>query len=329
MNIPKDIINAINRNQSFVITGHISPDGDCLGSSVALSMALSNIGKEVFIPSLGSFKGKYSFLAQYGEKFSKLTKKADIAIVLDCSTPDRVDWGIFGTQPSIPLIIIDHHKGNMMFGEINWVEVDKPAVAQMIYYLLNEMSIQINEKIASALYVAILTDTGKFSFPNTTPEIFRVAADLVELGASPKILTEKLYYCNSESFLKNIGIALTSLRSYLNGEVIFMTIKNKDVLQYSTSITESEGIIDFAMSLKNVKVAVLLKEIDSNNVKASLRSRDDIDTSSIARIFGGGGHKNAAGCSIYGNLDYAEDVLLSAITNILQRKGTVNEEVTI
>ncbi len=307
----------IQDSENILVVSHIDSDGDSLGSAIALQLALSAIGKQVFVPAPTRFPQRYSFLHRYTNGWGNVPQKPDIIIAVDCSSEERIDWGDFLSTNGIPLINIDHHDGNHNFGDVNWLDPNAAAAGEMIYELLREIPAPIDENAASALYVAIMTDTGRFSFGNTTSKTLAIAAALVEIGADPKYLTTETYFNFSEEYFRNIGIALFNSRSYNNGRILFLTLDRATTQNFLTSPKDSEGIIDFAMAVRNVDVAVLFKEMSRNNIRISMRSRRGIDIDNVAKYFGGGGHPNAAGCSIEGTLATAQEGVLKQIRKLM------------
>ncbi len=315
--IPQDLIDLIERSDSLAILSHKNSDGDSLGSVIALERALTKIGKHIHIPAPTTFPQRYSFMHKYSNGWGNFPNKVDAIISVDCSTPDRIDWGEFQRPEGIPLANIDHHDGNQNFGDINWVKPSAAAAGVLVYKLIRSLDIPIDKETASALYVAIMTDTGRFSFSNTNPDALRIASELIEFGAEPKYLTTEVYFNFSEGYMRNIGIALFNSRSFHRGRILFLTLDRATMRSFSTSPDDSEGIIDFAMSVRNVDVAALFKEITSNKIRVSLRSRRGINVAKVAEHFGGGGHPNAAGCTISDNLVMAQTAVLENIRKLL------------
>ncbi len=316
--MPLDKIKRLIRDsKNILVVSHIDSDGDSLGSAIALQLALSAIGKQVFIPAPIKFPHRYSILSKYANGWGNVPQNPDIIIAADCSSEERIDWGDFKNTNNVPLLNIDHHDGNPNFGDVNWLDPNAAAAGEMVYRLLKDIPAPIDVNAASALYIAIMTDTGRFSFGNTTSKTLAIAAALVELGADPKYLTTETYFDFSEEYFRNIGIALFNSRSYNNGRILFLTLDRATTQNFLTSPEDSEGIIDFAMAVRNVDVAVLFKEISRKNIRVSMRSRRGIDIDNVAKYFGGGGHPNAAGCSIEGTLATAQEGVLKQIQKLL------------
>ncbi len=311
-----DIVELILERERIAVLSHVDADGDSLGSSVALQRALGQMGKKAFIPAPLDFPPRYSFLRKYANGWGAPVEP-DLLVVLDCSRPHRIDWGGLTRPEGVPMINIDHHDDNSRFGDLNWVDPGAAAVGQMVYSLLRALGAPIDERTASALYVALMTDTGRFSFGNTTADALSVAAELVRLGADPKFLTTEVYFNFSEEYVRNIGIALFNSKSFFGGRVLFLTLDRATTRNFATSMDEAEGIIDFAMAVRCVDVAALFRELAPRRISVSLRSRRGIDISQVARFFGGGGHPNAAGCTIKESLAAAQQAVLLQVKRLL------------
>ena len=311
------IVDALSRSRRIVALSHADSDGDSLGCLIALKRALECIGKEVFLPAPNSFPRRYAFMRKYTDGWGCIPQQCDAVLIVDCSIRDRIDWGEFRRNENIQLLNADHHESNTLYGDINWVDASSASAGEMIFKILNALHAPIDDTAAAALYIAIMTDTGRFSFANTTPNAMRTAAQLIALGANPKFLTAQVYFDFSEEHLRNIGIALFNSRSYNSGRIVFLTLDIATTRNLSTSPDDSDGIIDFAMAVRNVDVAALFREVSSKQVRVSLRSRRGINISEVARFFGGGGHPNACGCIIEGNLAMAQEAILNQIRRIL------------
>lgn len=315
--IHDNIIELISRSNSIVVVSHINGDGDSLGSIIAFKRAFTRLGKDIYLPAPEVFPRRYAFMQRYTNGWRHVPRKCDLIVALDCSISERIDWGKFQAPQNVKLINIDHHDGNPNFGDFNWVEPSVSAVGELVFELLEEFSAPIDESSANALYTAIMTDTGRFSFGNTTSHSMQVAAKLIALGADPKYLTTEIYFNFSEEYLRNIGIALFNSRSFHDGRILFLTLDKATTRNFSTSLDDSEGIIDFAMAVRNVDIAALFKELEPDRIRVSMRSRRGVAVNEIAKSFGGGGHPNAAGCTISGNLAIVQQAILTAIKKLL------------
>jgi len=315
--VPQEMLSVLRTSKQIVGLMHIGADGDSIGSLIAFQRAFTKLGKKVYIPAPDYVPARYQFMQKYANGWGYIEDGIDAIVVIDCSSSARIDWGNFERIDGVPLLNIDHHEGNPDFGDFNWVDPSRAAAGIMVYELLKKLSATIDEKSANALYVALMTDTGRFAFSNADFETFQIAAELVELGASPKYLTSEVYFNFSEDYLRNIGIALFNSRSFHGGRILFLTLDRATMRNFSTSPENSEGIIDFAMAVRDVDVAVLFKELGPNKICVSLRSRRGLDICRVAERFSGGGHPNAAGCTINNNLAYTQKVILNLTRKVL------------
>jgi phosphoesterase RecJ-like protein len=330
MTSPKDkIIEALGVGRSFIVLGHVDPDGDCLGSMLALSTYLSEqAGKRVFVPAPRFWPARYGFLEKYRNGNGKpIETDVDTVVILDCSTDDRVDWGDLDQTDfnDKTHIVLDHHREGLPFGELNWIDPDAASVGELVYEILKAFDAKITPAIAESLYCAIVTDTGRFTFNNTGENSLRVCAELVAKGGiNPSEITKKLYANISEEYLRNIGIALYNSRTYEDARIVLLTLDKASVKSFSTTFDETEGIVDLAMSVRGAEVAALFKEIERNMIHVSLRSRGAIDVGAIAASLGGGGHRNAAGCTLGMPLSLAREIVLDRFGTALldaEKKG--------
>lgn len=305
--IPADIAEILKSNSSFAVTYHINSDGDCIGCALALYEALTSMNKEVTVLAPDGPSGRYSFLNHF-DKINlthELDYKPDVFIVLDCPTPDRTGKMAEILKEHSLVINIDHHQKNSEFGNINYIDTNMGAVGQQIYKILGKIPAEITPGIAEALYVSCMTDTGNFRFSNTTPDILRLAAELLPLVKVDKIF-ENVYESRTEEDVRLIGEVLSNINIENNGKIVWSVIP--DGMDGDT-----EGVIDYLRSVNTARVAVLFRSPAEGEVKISLRSRGNIDVSKIAAAFGGGGHKAAAGASLDGPMDKAVELVLGEV----------------
>ncbi|MBN1755315.1 bifunctional oligoribonuclease/PAP phosphatase NrnA [bacterium] len=318
------IINLIQTTNSFVLASHTDPDGDSIGSLMALGMFLKQLGKNVYIQMRENVPPKYAFLIKDLTYCSDNVNDPEVFVVLDTSSIDRIDKvaNHLNTQEAF-ILNIDHHGDNLHFGDLNWVDPAYPAVGVMVFQILKEMGAEFTPLIATNLYTAILTDTGGFMFSNTTPEVLEQAAFLTKKGATPGWIASQVYLNHSKNYLINVGIALNNLQFYMDDQILFMVMDNRSVLRSSSSFSETEGIVDFTLKVKGVKVGVLFKEVQREHIRISMRSNGFVDVAHICAEFGGGGHHNAAGCTFYDTLENSQQTILQKIINVLKAQ---NEE---
>jgi phosphoesterase RecJ-like protein len=310
------IKDVIQRSRTFFIAGHIKPDGDTIGSALALSSLLKRLGKKPEIYSRETVPEYFSFLdgAKKIQVTDKVCKEYDCAIILECVNTERMGDIISLDQASF-IINIDHHIHFNNFGTVNYVDPAASSSAELVYNIFKYFDMGITEHEAEALYIGLVTDTGKFQQTNARPPAFEMAAELVKAGVLPSKIYEKIYACKTRSSLKLLGLALNTLKVTPSGLVSYMEIKQAMYRRSRSNVTETEEIINYAMMIPGVTVGMLFRETETPGlVKISFRSRSVFDVNKTAQHFGGGGHKNAAGCSIKGTLKQAEAAVLKHLS---------------
>jgi phosphoesterase RecJ-like protein len=318
------ILELINGSQRILITSHRDPDGDSIGSQLALDGFLQSYGKLTRIINQGCLPLRYVFLDPQKriEEFNLGTEeknfdfKPDLVFVLECPSLERLGEVKKILPAESKLVNIDHHPDNERFGTLNYVDLKASAVGEMIYSLLKDQNFPISPMMANQIYAAILTDTGRFRYSNTSANCLNICAELIELGAEPKSLTQKIYFNHSLSFLKLLGTILGSLEVRNAGRICSMTIDRHLLSEFGVNHQEIEGIVNYSLFLSGVEIGLLFTEIEERKTKIRLRSQNDFDVSKLARIFGGGGHKNAAGCTLDYDLQKAKEVIFDQILKL-------------
>ena len=319
MKIPEDLLDFLRKRDQFFIATHISPDGDALGSSIALSLALESLGKETIIYDKDPVPEFYKFLPGH-ERFTQSLEsfasgepaqggQISNLILLDCNEIERT--GIEKIE-FVLSAVIDHHETESTFGDIKWIEPHAAATGLMLFYVIKELGVKITKDIAINLYAAIAIDTGTFRYSNTTPEVLRVAAELIEAGADPSYIAESLYETWSENRFRLLLKVLNTLE--INNDVVITLVTLDMFRETGASVSDTESFVGFSRILKSVNSSVLFREIENNYYKVSLRSKGkQINVAKVAAMFGGGGHRNAAGCKIRSDFKTAKETLLKAI----------------
>lgn len=296
------IIARMKRGGSVLIVSHISPDGDSIGSQLALCELVSQLGCKPMIVNHDSAFPKYAFLTKHklvnvfecGQSYPKF----DFAVILESPDLDRIGSVHDLLLPGCEVINIDHHRGNTMYGSLNWVDESVAAVGIMVYELFQAAGVAIDEDAADELFTAILTDTGRFRFGSTNPQAMRVCAELLEQGASTKKISDALYASYDENQLRMLGELLAKMELHHDGQSCLL-LSNKAIRdKYVNGSDELEGLSEYSLYTKGVKIGALLREIESDRTKVSLRCHEDYDVAAIAAVHGGGGHRNAAGCTV-------------------------------
>ncbi len=306
----------IDAHDGFLITSHVDPDGDAVGSSLGLAHALQSMGKEVTVAIDSPLPANLRFLPGSSEvrRAESLGRRFRAAFLLDCSDLDRAGQVVsLGLEPGAQIANVDHHVGNTGFGDPRLVCVEASATAEIVYEILDDYGVPLLPEVAGCLYTGILSDTGGFRFQNTTARALRIAARLLERGASAHGVAEELYMRRSASSLRILGLALASLEERNGGRVGALTITRAMFAEAKASPDEADGIVQFAKALDGTRVGVLIQETGPDEIRASLRSDGSVDVNAVAGQFGGGGHRNAAGLRVKGTLAEVRRELLLAI----------------
>ncbi|WLE97653.1 MAG: bifunctional oligoribonuclease/PAP phosphatase NrnA [Candidatus Electrothrix communis] len=325
---------AIASVNNFVLATHVGPDGDALGSTFGLAHILKMMGKEVICYLEQPVADVYSFLTPHlpiETDFERVVAFADkcgddvMGIALDCGDLGRLGEKGGELNNIQPFLVIDHHQGNKGFGDLHWVEPHRSSTGEMIYDLAEELGVadQLSREAAECLYTAIVTDTGSFRYDSTTGHTFAVAGKLIDRGVTPATVCQKIFDNASFGSLQLTQAVLASLQTFLDNQVAVIRVTREMLQQTGTTYEDSEGLINFPRSVKEVRVAVFLKEGEpgTDQITISLRAKGDCDVAKVAAQFSGGGHRNAAGCRVQGKtMDEVCAMLIPALEQALQQK---------
>ena len=320
MKIITEILEAINKCRTFFIAGHIKPDGDTVGSGLALASFLHRLGKKASMYSLEPVPQYLTFLnkAKTIKIMQKVPGEFDCAIILECLDLERMGNLITAEQAGV-LINIDHHSSFSNYGHINYIDSKASSSAELIFNIFKQFNMPILKHEAEALYVALVTDTGKFQQANSTPKAFRMAAELLEAGVVPTEIYGRLYATQSLPSLNLLGESLTGLKTAHFGKIAYFSITKKMYRHTHSGAADTEGIINHAMMIPEIIVGIFFRETETPGlIKVSMRSKDHFDVNRIAKHFGGGGHKNAAGCSIKGSIRSVEKMFLTHVGKLIK-----------
>jgi phosphoesterase RecJ-like protein len=287
----------------FLIACHENPEGDAIGSELALALALRRMGKTATVLNADPVPGNLRFLPGADTVvFEEDGSGYEVAVVLDCGSPERT--GRVGAElRKCPVLVnIDHHRTNGDLGELSLVDPDAAATGLLIHRVLVAMGYEIDLDVAVNIYVAVLTDTGSFHYGSSSPEAFAVAGEMVRRGVDPWAVAEKVYETQSENRLRLLGRVLESLEMTLGGKVASITTLRADLAAFSAGKDALEGFINHPRSIEGVEVAVSFREEEGGMFRVSFRSKGRVDVAAVATRFGGGGHHNAAGCTVPGPL---------------------------
>jgi bifunctional oligoribonuclease and PAP phosphatase NrnA len=296
------ICEAIRDRQRFVISSHSRPDGDSIGSQLAMAYALRALGKDVEVvnqdaaPSaLMAFPGVRSILVA-----DRVEGQFDAAIIMECSELKRT--GVEGLGQYF-VINIDHHPGNANYGAINWFEAGAAACAEMVFDVIRALDVPLSLEIATHIYVGILTDTGSFHYSSISSRTFDICRQLVDAGVDPPKVARSIFDSNTLGRLKLFGAVLSSIELEDDGRLAIVCVDRAMAAAAGGTYDDTEGLINLPLTVREIQAAVFFKEIAKDDYRVSMRSKGEIDLCAVAKKFGGGGHKNASGCSVTGRYD--------------------------
>lgn len=321
----KNVINALKKYNNFLITTHVNPEPDALGSELAIYELLKKLKKKAAIINSESLPEHYQFLEGINVIKHRFPRNArfDAAIVVDCPNTSRTGRLKDHLKKIRFIINIDHHISNEKFGDVNWVKPDASSAAEMVYRLYEKTKEDISKKVALYIYIAILTDTGSFNYSNTSSVTHEIVSELLGYGLYPQAISKSLYENKRYGDLKLLGHVLSTLTLAQNGKIAYLTCTNNMREKAGSSVTATENFVNFARSIGGVDIAFFIREEEGrrNYFKISLRSKSNISVNKIAATFGGGGHKYAAGCVIKGTLTDVKKKVLSQACKALKKRG--------
>ena len=307
----KKIIQQLANSKRVLLASHTKPDGDAIGALLAMGIALEKLGSQVVLYNESSIPEVYRFLPAVGRIQKQLTdlRRFDCAVILDCGVLRRVGEAADDIA-AIPVIInIDHHTTNDRFGHYHLVDVDACATSEIVYRLIQQMNLEVDTAMATAIYTGILTDTGSFRFSNTNLAAFSICETMVAAGVNPSTVARHVYGAYSLGRIKLLNLALDSIEISNNGYLSIMTVTREMLTDTDTQPEDVDGLINYARRIRDVKVAALIHELGNSagpgsrkQFHVSLRSDGSVDVSTIATRFGGGGHASAAGFSLESDL---------------------------
>lgn len=309
------LLERLRSHPRFLITSHARPDGDAVGSILALAEILDHLGREAVVVLADEVPYIYRNMPHIDRiRFVSDVREVDPdlstpAILLECDGIPRT--GLSGLEGRC-LINIDHHASGRPFGVLNWIDEHACAVAAMIYRLALAAEVPITPSMATCLYTAIVSDTGSFTYPSTTAETFALAHDLAEHGANPSQIARDIYFSNPESKIRLLGTALSNLRT--EGPLAWSWVTTSDMDRAGAGAEDCEGVVNYLISIAGVESAVFLRELPQvHQYRLSIRSKGKIDVAQIAESFGGGGHRSASGCTLDGPLTEAMERILNQL----------------
>src|SRR5437870_1126675 len=312
------VVEFIESKNSFGITAHVRPDGDSLGSSLGLYWLLRALDKDVEVTMRDPAPHSYQKLpgADAIRVTPSVDRQYDAVFVIECSDIDRP--GLIDLEKQF-VVNIDHHSTTELFGTINWIDSTASAVGEMIYNLCKATGVRVTTEIAECVYTALLTDTGSFHYSNTTERTFKIASELVRIGVRPAKTAEAIFGNYQWPKIELLSHVLGTAKRDDTGHVAWM--QQTLAMQNKTNASEedADGFVNFPLAVGEVDAVALLKECAPGVYRTSLRSKGDVNVAKVAEQFGGGGHRNAAGCTLKGNLDEVEKQLVPLLQDAVKR----------
>jgi bifunctional oligoribonuclease and PAP phosphatase NrnA len=307
---------ALREHDRFLVVTHENPDGDALGSLLATTLALRGLGKDVemYLGGSGSLPREYAFMQLDGLRRDLPDDlEQRVLVAVDCAKADRIGPDPDPVERASLVLNIDHHHDNTRFGDLNLIVADASSTGEVLRDVIRELDIELTPELAEPLYIALVTDTGRFQYTNTTPKALRLAAELVDAGADVHAVFQQVYESVEFAKLKLLARALDRARVLEGGLIIVSHLLRNDFAEVGAAEAYSEGIIDYLRAVEGAELAALIREPprdDGPTRRVSLRaSVDEVDVSAIARLFGGGGHRQAAGFSSDASIDEITELI--------------------
>ena len=309
--------------KTVVIAGHINPDGDAIGSLLALGLGLKKIGKRVYMLDQDGVPKRYHFLPGASQVKKKAVRNCDLAIAVDCSNKELLGKVYTAFQTAKQTLAIDHHEFRRQFSDCQLVDPQAAAVGEMVYLLLNELKIPIDKSIALNILTSIIVETNSFRLPNVRPLTFKVCNYLLNLGVDYYQLADRVFWSQTRQTVVLTGICLARCKFLSRNRIAWSIVEKRDFNLAKGKDEDVDAVADQIRTIDDVKVVVLFREKDNNTLRISLRSKDKINVAAVAEQFNGGGHYDIAGCSIP-NTKKAMRKLLKATEELFKKKSKDN-----
>jgi phosphoesterase RecJ-like protein len=311
------IRDAILSRQRFLITSHARPDGDSIGSQLAMAYALDALGKEVRLVNADPAPLHYmEFPGLERIEIARAVERSDAEAVIVMESGDLDRTGVEGLDGRFT-INIDHHQGNTFYGSLNWVDESAAACGEMVFDLIEALGVPLTIEIATHVYLAILTDTGSFHYSNITPKTFGICQRAVRAGVNPAAMARRVFDQNSFGKLRLIGRLLADMELFAGGRLAVMYLSDDIMNATGTTYNDTEGLINLPLTAREIQAVVFFKLGANGDIHVSMRSKYDVDVRSIAARHGGGGHKNAAGFKISGPLSAIRDRVMEELSDAI------------
>jgi bifunctional oligoribonuclease and PAP phosphatase NrnA len=312
------IVDAIASRRRFVLSSHARPDGDSIGSQLAMAYALKALGKDVV--AINADPAPPPLMAFAGVPDIVIAKEAvgpfDAAIIMECG--DLTRTGVAGLDKFF-VVNIDHHPGNTGYGQINWFDPSAAACGEMVFDLVQALGVPLSVEIATHIYLAILTDTGSFHYSSISPRTFEISKQCLEAGVDAVRVARNVYDSNNMGRLKLFGAVLSAMQIDQTGRIAIVYLDHEMAREAGGTYEDTEGLINLPLTVKEIKAVVFFKQSEGDEYRVSMRSKGDIDIGAVAKEFGGGGHKNAAGCTVTGAVDALQKTFVEKIERAIDR----------
>ncbi len=311
------IAEAIRLRQRFVLSSHSRPDGDSIGSQLAMAYTLRALGKDATVvnadpaqPPLMAFPGVPDIRIA-----PRVEGDFDAAIIMECGDLGRT--GVSGLDRFF-VVNIDHHPGNTGYGRINWFDAGAAACGEMVFDLVHALGVPLSLEIATHIYLAILTDTGSFHYSSISPRTFDMCRECLEAGVDPVRVARNVYDSNNMGRLKLFGAVLSAMQIDATGRIAIVYLDHEMARAAGGTYEDTEGLINLPLTVKEIQSVVFFKQNEGDEYRVSMRSKGDIDSGTVAKSFGGGGHKNAAGCTVSGAIDSLQKTFIEKIEGAIE-----------
>ncbi|HWQ70826.1 MAG TPA: bifunctional oligoribonuclease/PAP phosphatase NrnA [Desulfitobacteriaceae bacterium] len=316
------MIAKLRKASKVALFSHVSPDGDCIGSILALGLGLEKLNKKVYYFNADPIPANLTFLPG-AERIKNVlpVNWPRVLIFVDCTDIERVHISKEDLPANSILLNLDHHISNGNFGHINCIDSQASACGELVFYLLQEMGVNLDKEIATNLYAAIVTDSGSFQYSNTTAKTHCIAAELIDQGIDTASIHRYLFDQKPLAYIKLLQRALASLQFFSDGQIALITLSNQDFLECGAGDELSEGLVNHARSIEGVEVAILIRERDNLDIKVVFRSNVWFNCNDVAVKLQGGGHKKAAGCSLKFSLAEAQTLVLKTVQEVLVERS--------
>src|ERR687887_1427742 len=311
------IVEAIRARQRFVISSHVRPDGDSIGSQLAMAYALREMGKTFDVVNADPAPGPLMQFPGVPEIRVAPAVEGDFeaAIIMECGDLGRT--GVEGLDRFF-VINIDHHPGNTSYGALNWFDASASACGEMVFDLVRALGVPLTMNIATHIYLAILTDTGSFHFSNISPRTYDICRECLEAGVDPLAVARNVYDSNNMGRLKLFGKVLSAMQIDATGRIAIVYLDHEMARAAGGTYEDTEGLINLPLTVKEILAVVFFKQIEGDDYRVSMRSKGEIDIGAVAKDFSGGGHKNAAGCTVRGGIDALQKIFVDKIERAIE-----------